>query len=281
MFGFTGLPFDSGSETYRTPTRPYDPLTGRWDQPDWINELGGQTNLYAYCGNSPTNATDPSGMATDPRDIAANAGDDILRALSDPKVQKLAKDKIKAQLYAQVFNRLYQTLASSTDPIFANNPGLRDQIKQQLDNAEKAWVDSVFAKILDKAKNGVPEGGGHGGQGQNVPNPKLTLSLTFGNTLPINLAILADAVKHGNGANIGKELSLNSLLVKGIQGATLKCTYGRLKFTLNMPNINEWRSTTGGFEYALGDGEHRTAKFRADVNLKGKASGWFIIEFHW
>ncbi len=61
LFGFTGLPFDSGSQTYRTPTRPYDPQTGRWDQPDWINELGGQTNLYAYCGNSPTNATDPNG----------------------------------------------------------------------------------------------------------------------------------------------------------------------------------------------------------------------------
>jgi hypothetical protein len=36
-------------------------VTGRWDQPDWINELGGQANLYAYCGNSPTNATDPMG----------------------------------------------------------------------------------------------------------------------------------------------------------------------------------------------------------------------------
>ncbi len=61
LFGFTGLPYDDGSETYRTVTRPYDPVTGRWNQPDWIIQLGGQTNLYAYCGNSPTNATDPTG----------------------------------------------------------------------------------------------------------------------------------------------------------------------------------------------------------------------------
>ena len=61
LFGFTGLPFDKASETYRTRTRPYDPSTGRWLQPDWITFRGGDANLYRYCGNSPTNATDPSG----------------------------------------------------------------------------------------------------------------------------------------------------------------------------------------------------------------------------
>lgn len=62
LIGFTGLPFDAGSGTYRTPTRPYDPATGRWLQPDWIDVAGRDTNLYRYCANSPTNATDPSGL---------------------------------------------------------------------------------------------------------------------------------------------------------------------------------------------------------------------------
>jgi RHS repeat-associated protein len=63
LFAFTGLPFDTGSGTYRTPTRPDDPLVGRWAQPDKIVFGGGQTNLDVYCGNSPTNATDPTGQS--------------------------------------------------------------------------------------------------------------------------------------------------------------------------------------------------------------------------
>ncbi len=67
LFGYTGLPFDKASGTYRSATRPYDPVTGRWDQPDVIQFKGGDTNLYRYCGNSPTNATDQTGSyPTDP-----------------------------------------------------------------------------------------------------------------------------------------------------------------------------------------------------------------------
>jgi RHS repeat-associated protein len=62
LFGYTGLPFDKASGTYRSATRPYDPTTGQWLEEDWIGFKGGDTNLYRYCGNSPTNATDPSGL---------------------------------------------------------------------------------------------------------------------------------------------------------------------------------------------------------------------------
>ena len=66
LFGFTGLPFDKGSGTYRNATRPYDPATGRWLGEDWIGFDGGDANLNRYCGNSPTNTTDPSGCEAPP-----------------------------------------------------------------------------------------------------------------------------------------------------------------------------------------------------------------------
>ena len=62
LFGFTGLPFDNASGTYRTPARPYDPSTGRWIEPDPTEFTAGDTNLYGYCDNSPTDATDPTGL---------------------------------------------------------------------------------------------------------------------------------------------------------------------------------------------------------------------------
>jgi RHS repeat-associated protein len=44
--------------------RWYDPKVGRWASVDPDGFAAGQTNLYVYCGNSPTNATDPTGCLT-------------------------------------------------------------------------------------------------------------------------------------------------------------------------------------------------------------------------
>ncbi len=41
----------------------YDPSVGQFIEEDPIGFDGGDTNLYRSCGNSPTNATDPSGEA--------------------------------------------------------------------------------------------------------------------------------------------------------------------------------------------------------------------------
>jgi RHS repeat-associated protein len=64
LFGFTGLPYDEASGTYVTPTRRYAPATGGWLGQDWIGLTGGDTNLYRYAGNSPTNAMDPTGQGS-------------------------------------------------------------------------------------------------------------------------------------------------------------------------------------------------------------------------
>ena len=44
--------------------RYYDPTTGRWTTEDPIGFAGGDTNLYRYAGNNPTNRADPSGTRT-------------------------------------------------------------------------------------------------------------------------------------------------------------------------------------------------------------------------
>ena len=63
IFGFTGFLTDKATGLYMSQTRPYDPRVGRWAQPDRIGLFGRDTNPSRYCGNSPTNAIDPSGLA--------------------------------------------------------------------------------------------------------------------------------------------------------------------------------------------------------------------------
>jgi RHS repeat-associated protein len=63
LFGFAGMAYDQASETNVTPTRRYDPATGRWDSPDTGGFGGGDTNLYRYCGNRPATFVDPSGLS--------------------------------------------------------------------------------------------------------------------------------------------------------------------------------------------------------------------------
>ena len=56
----TGLDYDDA--------RWYDAVDGVFGSQDPMGFGGGQTNTSEYCGNSPTNATDPSGMM-DPSQI--------------------------------------------------------------------------------------------------------------------------------------------------------------------------------------------------------------------
>jgi RHS repeat-associated protein len=63
LFGFTGRPFDTNTGLQNNDNRWYDPATHRWLSQDPSGFGGGDSNLYRYCGNGPTNGTDPSGLA--------------------------------------------------------------------------------------------------------------------------------------------------------------------------------------------------------------------------
>jgi RHS repeat-associated protein len=61
-FKFAAREYDSVTGLYFNRARYYDPTTGRFINQDPIHFSAGDTDLYRYVGNSPTNATDPSGL---------------------------------------------------------------------------------------------------------------------------------------------------------------------------------------------------------------------------
>ncbi|NJR32299.1 MAG: RHS repeat-associated core domain-containing protein [Chamaesiphon sp. CSU_1_12] len=60
-YGYTGRELDEETGLYYYRARYYDPSLGRFISEDPIGFSAGDTNLYRYVGNSPTNFTDPSG----------------------------------------------------------------------------------------------------------------------------------------------------------------------------------------------------------------------------
>jgi RHS repeat-associated protein len=60
-FGYTGREWDGETGQYYYRARYYDARVGRFLSTDPIGFAAGDANLYRYVGNSPTNATDPSG----------------------------------------------------------------------------------------------------------------------------------------------------------------------------------------------------------------------------
>ena len=66
-YRYRGYYYDSETDLYFLQTRYYDPETGRFISRDSIEYADPETicglNLYAYCGNNPVMATDPTGRA--------------------------------------------------------------------------------------------------------------------------------------------------------------------------------------------------------------------------
>jgi RHS repeat-associated protein len=60
-FGYTGRELDGETGLYYYRARYYDPSLGRFISEDPIGFSAGDTNLYRYVSNSPTNFTDPTG----------------------------------------------------------------------------------------------------------------------------------------------------------------------------------------------------------------------------
>jgi RHS repeat-associated protein len=60
-FGYTGRELDKETGDYYYRSRYYDSTVGRFISEDRIGFDGGDSNLYRYVFNSPTNYTDPTG----------------------------------------------------------------------------------------------------------------------------------------------------------------------------------------------------------------------------
>ena len=62
IFGWTGRPVSKATGLQNNLNRWYDPIVAGWISQDPIGFKSGTTNLYVYCGNSPINLVDPSGL---------------------------------------------------------------------------------------------------------------------------------------------------------------------------------------------------------------------------
>ena len=71
-FGYTGTYTDSATANQLHGVRWYDPASQRWLTVD-PSGLGPDANPYRYCGDGPTDGTDPSGLAEQPGSPADNA----------------------------------------------------------------------------------------------------------------------------------------------------------------------------------------------------------------
>ena len=65
QFGYTGSYFDTATGLQWNLNRWYNPNMQRWLSQDPLG-LGPDSNPYRYCGNGPTDGTDPSGMEEKP-----------------------------------------------------------------------------------------------------------------------------------------------------------------------------------------------------------------------
>jgi RHS repeat-associated protein len=66
-FKYAGMELDAVTGLDYDRARWYDPNSGRFLAQDPISFGGGDSNLYRYVGNVPTNLTDPSGLAPPPQ----------------------------------------------------------------------------------------------------------------------------------------------------------------------------------------------------------------------
>ena len=78
LFGFTGRPLDTATGLQNNWHRVYDSIIGGWLSTDPLSFTAGDTNTSRYVDNSPTNATDPSGLAIVVRKAALEAVCDYL-----------------------------------------------------------------------------------------------------------------------------------------------------------------------------------------------------------
>jgi RHS repeat-associated protein len=123
-FAFTGREWDQETGQYFYRGRYYDPFTGCFESEDPTG-LGPDVNLYRYVGNSPTNATDPSGLVPEwLEDVARGAA----RASVD--LAKVMVSGLAPNVARVVFRPEYQ-LPPEMDPLGVTGPpGLQRAVQK-------------------------------------------------------------------------------------------------------------------------------------------------------
>lgn len=74
LYAWTGREIDVETGLQYNRARYYDPQTGRWMSQDPMGFDAGDSNLYRYVTNAPTNGTDSSGKQDDDIPLSVQPG---------------------------------------------------------------------------------------------------------------------------------------------------------------------------------------------------------------
>jgi RHS repeat-associated protein len=121
-FAFQGMEWDPIFFAYIDRARMYDPTSGRFTTADPLGFATGDSNLYRYTGNNPTNFTDPSGF----QDKKQNPNDQFSTTVCNTIVSE-----IKAAL---------KSAQESLDSSQKLKASIESDIKE-LNRADKSWHD--------------------------------------------------------------------------------------------------------------------------------------------
>ncbi len=132
---FTGRELD-GTGLYHYRSRAYDPLAGRFTSEDSIGFEGGDYNLYRYVGNSPQNATDPSGNS-------ASEYASLLCELVVPLVGPI-------KTYASCLEKMYEGIAMSVASLEGGSETARSFYGCVGKGIVDQWKGKAGSKLLGK-----------------------------------------------------------------------------------------------------------------------------------
>jgi len=90
MYGWDGYDYDAATKLYFDNARVYDPVSQRWMSQDPMGDDAGDSNLFRYVNNAPTDARDPSGFQEEQALSEANQ-----KAANDHFWKKLQQDPSK------------------------------------------------------------------------------------------------------------------------------------------------------------------------------------------
>jgi RHS repeat-associated protein len=175
--GWTGRERDGVPGLQYNRARWYDPSSGQWASLDPLGFDAGDANLYRYVGNSPTNATDPSGQMADGFNPFGLISDLFSLGSGKTKPGDVVAGGAIAQTVpnAGAMNPL-NNLPESTNihPKVAPPPGYKPTAK--LDEETRKKRDGQLMHWLGGGLSGVPESSLPAGPIPSLANPNFDIS---------------------------------------------------------------------------------------------------------